>query len=102
MPSIHIGQTYHERRIHNSASRQRRFVTVPAALDVSSDNTELVTAVVAWSFYPKLIVREGKGWRSVATNQTITVHPTSVIRSAQIPNVRFLSFYSILQSSGTK
>jgi len=63
---------------------------------------ELVSAVVAWSFYPKLLAREGKGWRSIATNQAISIHPTSVIRNAVLPNVKFLSFYSILQSGGTK
>lgn len=98
----HPTPSNHSYSIHNSASRQRRFVTVPPALNGNSDNIELISAVVAWSFYPKLLTRDGKGWRSVATNQSISIHPTSVVRSAQMPNVKFMSFYSILQSSGTK
>ena len=86
-----------------SGSRHRRFVQVPAEFDNHSENNELVGAIIAWSFYPKLLARDGKGWRNVATNQAITLHPTSIVRNSHIPAVKYLSFYSILQSSsGTK
>jgi ATP-dependent RNA helicase DHX29 len=54
--------------------------------------------VIAWSFYPKLLVREGKGWRNVANNQTITISPASVNKKMETPS-KWLSFYSILQST---
>jgi len=89
--------------IQNSAHhRARRFVQIPDSFNTNNDNVDLVSSTIAWAFYPKLLTRDGKGWRNVATNQTISVHPTSIIRSTPIPHVKYLSFYSILQSSGTK
>ena len=75
---------------------------IPDSFNANNDNVDLVSSNIAWAFYPKLLTRDGKGWRNVATNQTISVHPTSIIRSTPIPHVKYLSFYSILQSSGTK
>lgn len=96
-------------RIQNSSRGGRRnFVQVPESLDrytLDRGHFELISAVIAWSFYPKLLTREGKGWRNVGTSQAITVHPTSVLRSSHISldnfnRVKYLSFYSIMQSSG--
>lgn len=91
---------------NHSNTRSRRFASVPFSLDTNSSNTELVSTIIAWSLYPKLLTREGKGWRNLGTNQAINIHPTSIIRqagfSASMANVQFLSFYSILQSSGAR
>lgn len=91
-------------RIQNSASyRARRFVQVPAEYNINNENLELVNAAIAWAFYPKLLAREGKGWRNVATNQAISIHPTSIIRTTALPpQIKYLSFYSILQSGQAK
>ncbi|KAJ6172383.1 Helicase C-terminal [Penicillium chermesinum] len=53
-----------------SGSRNRQFFVIPEEHDLNSNNDVIVNSVVAWSFYPKLITREGKGWRNVANNQT--------------------------------
>lgn len=79
-------------------SRQRNFVSVPSSSCAANENELLVNSVVAWSFYPKLLTRDGKGWRNVANNQSVSLHPTSVNKAAQ-DHIRFLSFYSIMQSS---
>lgn len=84
------------------SSRNRQFFTIPFRHDMNSQNDVVANAVVAWSFYPKLLIKEGKGWRNVANNQSITLHPTSVNKrsATNAPNnsVQYLSFYHIMQS----
>ncbi|KAL8998155.1 MAG: hypothetical protein Q9169_002709 [Polycauliona sp. 2 TL-2023] len=80
-----------------SWSSRRSFVEIPARYD--SNMSDLVlNSVIGWSFYPKLLKREGKGWRNVANNQSVSLSPTSVNKGAgHAPN--WLSFYHIMQSS---
>lgn len=53
--------------------------------------------MISWSFYPKLLTREGKGWRNVANNQTVTLHPTSVNKQSDAATVKWVSYYHIMQ-----
>jgi ATP-dependent RNA helicase DHX29 len=78
-------------------NRGRSFVEVPAELNTNSENDVITSSVIAWSFYPKLLVRDGKGWRNVSNSQTITLHPTSVNKTNNA--ARYLSYYSIMQSA---
>ncbi|KAI7178507.1 hypothetical protein KC343_g19643 [Hortaea werneckii] len=80
-------------------SRQRNFVALPERYCHADEDDSVVHSVVAWSFYPKVISREGKGWRNVANNQTLGLHPTSVNKTSLASDVKLLSFYSIMQSS---
>lgn len=80
-------------------SRKRNFITLPAQYTRSDDNDTMVSSVVAWSFYPKIIKQDGKGWRNIANNQSLGLHPTSVNKSSLPPQITYLSFYSIMQSS---
>ncbi|PGH14783.1 hypothetical protein AJ79_02799 [Helicocarpus griseus UAMH5409] len=77
--------------------RQRQFFTVPKRVDINSENDIIINSVIAWSFYPKLLTREGKGWRNVANNQTVSLHPTSVNKRPDA-QVKWLSYYHIMQS----
>ncbi|KAL2365476.1 hypothetical protein RJZ56_001602 [Blastomyces dermatitidis] len=77
--------------------RQRQFFTVPKRVDINSENDIIINSVIAWSFYPKLLIREGKGWRNVANNQPVSLHPTSVNKRPD-PTVKWLSFYHIMQA----
>jgi ATP-dependent RNA helicase DHX29 len=80
------------------SSRRRQFMTLPPSLSENGDNEVIVASVIAWSFYPKLLIREGKGYRNVANNQTVSLHPSSVNKNTnEAP--KFLSFYHIMQSS---
>lgn len=79
------------------SSRQRSFVPVPLTQDANIDNDLLVNSVIAWAFYPKLLVRDGKGWRNVANNQSVSLHPTSVNKGNTA--AKYLSYYHIMQSS---
>ena len=80
-------------------SRQRNFVTLPEKYCNADDNDLVASSVVAWSLYPKIVKQEGKGWRNIANNQALALHPTSVNKVTISPNVKYLSFYSIMQSS---
>ncbi|KAL4779326.1 P-loop containing nucleoside triphosphate hydrolase protein [Aspergillus varians] len=78
-------------------TRQRHFFTTPPTHDTNSTNDTLIQSIIAWSFYPKLLTREGKGWRNIANNQSVTLHPTSVNKGSD-PNVaKYLSYYHIMQ-----
>lgn len=79
------------------SSRHRTFVPVPTAYNINSNNDDLVNSVIAWAFYPKLLVRDGKGWRNVANNQSVSVHPSSVNKANTA--AKLLSYYSIMQSN---
>ncbi|CAO2654388.1 Nn.00g111210.m01.CDS01 [Neocucurbitaria sp. VM-36] len=82
---------------YRSASRHRTFVDVPAQYDIHSDNDILVNSVIATAFYPKILTREGKGWRNISNNQTVSLAPTSVNKGSS--TAKFLSYYHIMQSS---
>lgn len=89
-----------ERRIlsrYRSTTRHRTFVAVPAQYDTQSANDLLVNSVIATAFYPKILTREGKGWRNISNNQTVSLAPTSVNKGTNI--AKFLSYYHIMQSS---
>ncbi|RMZ69396.1 hypothetical protein GMOD_00006195 [Pyrenophora seminiperda CCB06] len=82
---------------YRGTSRHRVFVEVPAQYDMHSDNDILVNSVIATAFYPKILTREGKGWRNISNNQTVSLAPTSVNKGSSTAN--FLSYYHIMQSS---
>lgn len=79
--------------------RQRHFVALPDKYCTADMDDELCASVVAWSFYPKIAKSEGKGWRSIANNATLGLHPTSVNKLSPSHDIKYLSFYSIMQSS---
>lgn len=82
---------------YRHASRHRVFVEVPAQYDVHSNNDVLVNSVIASAFYPKILTREGKGWRNISNNQTVSLAPTSMNKGSS--TAKFLSYYHIMQSN---
>ena len=75
------------------------FFELPQRVNANSDNDVISQAVIAWSFYPKLLVRDapgGKGLRNVGNNQSISLHPSSVNKGHN--ELRWLSYYHIMQS----
>ncbi|KAF3010323.1 hypothetical protein E8E14_007003 [Neopestalotiopsis sp. 37M] len=88
-----------ERRTLNRmryASRRRQFFELPRRVNINSDNDLITSSVVTWSFYPKLLMRENKGWRNVSNNQSISLHPSSVNKGHL--ELKWLSYYNIMQS----
>ncbi|KAK4642785.1 hypothetical protein QC761_400630 [Podospora bellae-mahoneyi] len=97
--------TAEERQAHNRlrfGGRRRRsgqvFFEIPKRVDGNSDNEVVAQSVIAWSFYPKLLVREGKGWRNVGNNQAIQLHPSSVNKGGGNGEVKWMSYYHIMQN----
>ncbi|KAK6951471.1 hypothetical protein Daesc_008006 [Daldinia eschscholtzii] len=91
--------TDEERRTLNRlrySNRRRQFYDLPQRVNIHSDNDVITASVIAWSFYPKLLVREGKGFRNVGNNQSISLHPSSVNKGHM--ELRWLSYYHIMQS----
>ncbi|KAG6189821.1 hypothetical protein E4U27_006153 [Claviceps purpurea] len=89
----------HLRFAQGRRQHQQIFYEVPRRVNINSDNDLISSSVIAWSFYPKLLVRDsagGKGFRNIGTNQFISLHPKSVNRG--IPDVKWLSYYHIMQA----
>ncbi|KAH7193190.1 P-loop containing nucleoside triphosphate hydrolase protein [Fusarium flagelliforme] len=79
--------------------RQQQFFDIPRRVNLNSDNDVVSASVIAWSFYPKILVRDApgsKGLRNIGTNQSISLHPSSVNRGRL--DLRWLSYYHIMQS----
>lgn len=81
--------------------RQQIFFEVPQRVNINSDNEIICQSVIAWSFYPKLLVRDNPGSRSlrnVGNNQNISLHPSSVNKGHN--ELKWLSYYNIMQTKG--
>ncbi|KAK0107054.1 hypothetical protein ONS95_003764 [Cadophora gregata] len=78
------------------SSRRRQFFDIPQRANVNSDNDIVTSSVIAWSFYPKLLIRDGRGFRNVANNQSISLHPSSVNKGHH--ELKWLSYYHIMQN----
>lgn len=79
--------------------RQQKFYEIPKRVDLYSDNDVVTASVIAWSFYPKLLVRDPPGSRSlrnIGNNQSISLHPSSVNKSQL--DLKWLSYYHIMQA----
>ena len=79
------------------STRQRHLFVLPDPVNINNDNDLIIDSVIAWSFYPKLLVRDGKGWRNVANNQSVSIHPSSVNKRQN--SLKWLSYYHIMQST---
>ncbi|ROT36516.1 helicase associated domain-containing protein [Sodiomyces alkalinus F11] len=89
------------RRMRYSSQSQRRhhFFDVPQRVNLHSENDAVTTAVISWSFYPKLLVRDApgsRGLRNVGNNQSISLHPSSVNKGHN--DLKWLSYYHIMQA----
>lgn len=79
-------------------SWKRSFVELPDRYNGNNNKDLILNSVIAWGFYPKILRREGKGWKNIANNQVVSLHPTSVNKGVERP-AQWLSFYHIMQSS---
>lgn len=79
--------------------RHQNFFDIPHRVNNNSENDAITTAVIAWSFYPKLLVRDNpgsRGLRNVGNNQSISLHPSSVNKGHN--EIKWMSYYHIMQS----
>lgn len=66
------------RHARNSRSRSS-FFEVPACYDTLTSDT-MVAATIAMALYPRILKREGQGYRNVYTNQQLQLASTSINR----------------------
>lgn len=86
-------------RFAQGRRRQQNFYDVPRRVNTNSDNDLISASVIAWSFYPKLLVRDTPGTKSlrnIGNNHSISLHPSSVNRGQL--DIKWLSYYHIMQS----
>jgi ATP-dependent RNA helicase DHX29 len=79
--------------------RRNNFFVVPDAYNYNSGNDDICNAIVAAAFYPKLLARDGKGWRNIGSEKGVKIHRSSVNRDADF---EWMSYYGIMQSGGGK
>ncbi|KAH0563453.1 hypothetical protein GP486_001971 [Trichoglossum hirsutum] len=84
-------------KARSSPSRKRTFFAPPDWINVNSENDIIADSVIAWSFYPKLLIRDGKAWRNVSNNQPVNISPMSINKMGA--RTRFLSYYHIMQQN---
>ena len=59
-----------------------------------------LNGIIAMALYPRVLRREGKGWRNVYTNQVVSLTSRSVNHSSHTPKPpRWLSFYEAMQNT---
>ncbi|KAI6248545.1 ATP-dependent RNA helicase DHX29 [Erysiphe necator] len=76
--------------------RGRKFFDIPKRSNLNSDNDVITTSIITWSFYPRLLVQDGKGYRNCANNKTISIHPSSVNKGRN--DIKWLSYYHVMQA----
>jgi len=91
----------HERAALNRARyqsyRRNSFFVVPDSYNYASSNDEICNTVIAAAFYPKLLSKDGKGWRNVGSGKSVKVHQKSVNRGT---DCEWLCYYGIMQAGG--
>jgi ATP-dependent RNA helicase DHX29 len=84
-------------RRSRSSGRNREFFIVPERYNTNDANDNALTSLIALASYPKLLVREEKGWRNISTNQQVNLAPASINKSTARPP-RWLSFHQTMQT----
>jgi ATP-dependent RNA helicase DHX29 len=85
-------------RSGNSYNR-KIFFLIPERYNTASGSDASISSITAAAFYPKLLIRQGNGWRNVSSNQMNSVAPNSVNNTKFNPKPpRWLSFYEAMQT----
>jgi ATP-dependent RNA helicase DHX29 len=84
-------------RTARSSGRNRKFFIIPERYNINDTNDNALASLIAQAFYPKLLVRDGKGWRNISTNQQVNLAPTSINKLAARPP-KWLSFHQTMQT----
>jgi len=79
-----------------SSKNRKSFFEIPQRANSNSDNDYVTSSVIAWSFYPRILLKDGKGWRNVSNNQSISLHPSSINKGNR--DLKWLSYYHIMQA----
>jgi ATP-dependent RNA helicase DHX29 len=82
-------------RARYATYRRTNFFIFPDHANQNTENDQILNAVVAAGFYPKLLVRDSKGWRNICSVKTVNVHHSSVNK---FTDSTWLSYYGIMQA----
>lgn len=82
-------------RSRSSGSRRTLF-SIPERYNTFTTDNMLCT-VTAMAFYPRVLSRDGKGWRNVYTNLHVNLAPSSINRAAEKPP-KWLCYYEAMQT----
>lgn len=87
-------------RNSSSWSSSSSFYTLPRRYNSVDISDRTLNALVAMALYPRILTREGKGWRNVTTNQVVSLTSRSVNHHANTTKPpRWLSFHEAMQNS---
>ncbi|EHY57438.1 hypothetical protein HRR90_001375 [Exophiala dermatitidis] len=76
------------------------FYTIPPRYQTQDHPDRALNSLIAMAVYPRILTREGKGWRNVYTNQQVSLTARSVNHPSNSPKPpRWLSFYEAMQNS---
>lgn len=85
-------------RSGNNYNRKSFFV-IPQRYNAAGGSDASISSIIAAAFYPKLLIRQGNGWRNVSSNQTTSVALNSVNSIKFNPKApKWLSFYEAMQT----
>ncbi|CCX31615.1 P-loop containing nucleoside triphosphate hydrolase protein [Pyronema domesticum] len=84
-------------RARYQSYRRTNFFIVPEQYNKNQGNDAVVNASIAAAFYPKLLAKDGKGWRNVGSGKTVKVAGGSVNKET---DSEWLSYYGIMQTGG--
>ncbi|OQU99639.1 hypothetical protein CLAIMM_05247 isoform 1 [Cladophialophora immunda] len=91
--------TLNRARTYSSGRGGLPSYTIPARYNQTVPDRAL-SAIIAVALYPRILMREGKGWRNVYTNQMVSLTPRSVNHPSHAPKApRWLSFYEAMQNT---
>jgi len=83
-------------RARTRTSTGQHFYQMPPRFNRNVDDGTLCS-IVAMAFYPRILVRQGNGWRNIYTTQYVTLTPRSVNYGSLRPP-KWLSFYEAVQT----
>jgi ATP-dependent RNA helicase DHX29 len=79
------------------SSYRRTFFIPPDPCNTNSTNDTIISATTA--FYPKLLARDGRGWRNILSNgKLVRVHHNSVNSMPPSEDSDWLAYYSLMQT----
>ncbi len=93
--TLNRARAHHNRALSTDSIPQRYSQPIP---------DRALLGIIAMALYPRVLMREGKGWRNVYTNQVVSLTSRSINhRSHSAKPPRWLSFYEAMQNtrSGT-
>ena len=90
--------TLRSARSSNSYTR-KIFFTIPSRFTSASTSDASISSIIAAAFYPKLLLRQGNGYRNISSNLITSIAPNSINNPKHTTKPpKWLSFYEAMQT----